>query len=63
MSHRQQERVAAQLGLRPVCNKGSVSATATHDDGRQQGHCENHEPFVFLVRDSESEPWRVAPSG
>jgi hypothetical protein len=35
--------------------------TATLDDGGQEGFCENREPFVFLERASEKEPWREAP--
>jgi hypothetical protein len=58
MTDRQQERAAAQLGLCPVCNRGPARMTVPHDDGSQEGVCENCEPPRFLERDSEKEPWR-----
>jgi hypothetical protein len=56
-------RAAASMGLCPVCQRGPVRVTRKGDDGSQEGVCEKpekHEVPLFLERDSESEPWRVA---
>jgi hypothetical protein len=59
MSDKAQGGAAAQMGLCPVCKQGPVTVQASHDDGRQQGYCKQHDSFLPLVRDSASEPWRL----
>lgn len=53
------QRAAATMGLCPACGRGPVRVTMKGDDGSQEAVCENHEPFQYLVRDSETEPWRA----
>jgi hypothetical protein len=56
-----EDHAAADMSLCPVCQLGPVQMTRDRPDGGQEGMCQRHEPFVFLERDSEKEPWRKAP--
>jgi hypothetical protein len=53
MSDKAQGGAASQMGLCPVCKQGPVTVQASHDDGRQQGYCKQHDSFLPLVSMNE----------